>query len=284
LKYRYSLIDSHVHFYDRTRPEGVLWPPTGGPYPSKALSGDLITFAQPIEIDGVILVETGWRQSDDEWLLKLAEHDNRIVGVIAHLQPGERGFEQRLRMNSKFSALRGIRLRPIQHYDLKSSRLKRHLKLLSDFNLTLELGAASHQKLVEFIDLANELSEVRCGLTHLGHPTIDGGVPDKVWRDSIAQLAELPNTFCKFTSLSEFTKARPAPENPEYYRQAVEFLLKVFGEDRIVFGSNWPRSSSTGGYAANIRLYQQILNHDEIALEKLLHRNATIIYGLSDSA
>jgi len=277
---RYLLIDSHVHFYDCSRPEGVLWPPAGSSYPLSAFYSDLVEFARPVEIEGVILVETGSRKADDDWLFNLAEKNSRILGVVAHLQPGEAGFKERLRKYSDFPKLKGIRLRPIERYDLKDSRLRGHLKLLSNSGLTLELGATSNEKMIDYIDLAKELSGVSCGLTHSGHPTIDGEPPGSEWSESVSQFAALRNTFCKLTSLCDFTRKRPATENPDYYRPVVEFLMTEFGEDRIIFGSNWPRSASPGGYKTNVSLYQQILGGNEIALEKLLHLNARRIFGL----
>lgn len=277
---RYPIIDSHVHFYDSTRPEGTTWPPCEHGYPVKAMPDDLFESTLPLALAGVVLVETGNRKPDDEWLMHVAEQEARILGVVANLQPGEEGFGQRLEGFSQYPKLKGIRLRPIKQYDLTCSRLTAHLDLLSGYGLSLELGATTHGKLLEFVSLARKLPETWCGLTHLGHPKISGEAPAKEWSRLIGAFAELPNTFCKFTALSEFSDQIPAPRDAQYYRPVVSFLLEAFSADRVIYGSNWPGDSAAGDYAGNVRLYRHILTHDDSVLENLLYRNARTIYRL----
>jgi len=277
---RLPIIDSHVHFYDRSRPEGVLWPPDNGEYPSRACPDDLFQFAPAQGIVGVVLIETGYRELDDQWLLKLAEQDSRILGVVANLQAAEQGFEKRLEACSRNPKLCGIRLRPIKLFDLNCSRLRTRLLGLSRHSLCLELGATSPEKMSDYIELASALSNVPCGLTHLGHPLIDGKAPEERWAQQIMRFATLPNSYCKLTALREFTYASPPPENPDYYRPVLEFLLETFGEDRIVFGSNWPNGYSGDVYKDGIDLYQRLFKGQDRLLEKLFYHNSRRIYRL----
>jgi len=94
------------------------------------------------------------------------------------------------------------------------------------------------------------------------------------------RFATLPNTYCKLTALREFTYASPSPENPDYYRPVLEFLLETFGEDRIVFGSNWPNGYSGDVYKDGIDLYQRLFKGQDRLLEKLFYHNSRRIYRL----
>jgi predicted TIM-barrel fold metal-dependent hydrolase len=274
------LIDSHVHFYDRARQEGISWPPATHAYPANALPANLVEAVQPIELAGVMLIETGARPVDDEWLLSLAKNDSLILGVIANLQPLEAGFEQRLERLVDGSKLKGIRLRPIDQYDLKSPVLQNRLHQLSRYGLTLELGATTLDKLKDYTRLAKELADTRCGLTHFGHPVFDGQPPEINWHDAVLEFSALPNTFCKFTSLQTFVAKPNQPDIPDLYKPTIDFLISTFGQNRVVFGSNWPHKSVAGRYLNNLSLYQRIFGESKTILDQLFFLNTANLYGL----
>ena len=64
--------------------------------------------------------------------------------------------------------------------------------------------------------------------------------------------------------------------------QTLDVITQAFGEDRLIYGSNWPVSMHGGSYAA----YKQIIldyyqPQGPAALEKLLCQNALKFYGLT---
>ena len=91
----------------------------------------------------VVLVETGGRPVDDERLFGLAAQEERVLGVIANLQVNEEGFAQRLAHRLGNKTFKGVRLRPIEAFDLSSPALLRSLDLLSGHDLLMELGVKS---------------------------------------------------------------------------------------------------------------------------------------------
>ncbi len=274
------LIDSHVHFYDPKRPEGITYPSKESPIYKRSFPNDLTEFAKPVQINGVILVEASLREIDDEWMLELASKDPLILGVVANLQPGEAGFEERLKKFLGFPKLKGIRLRPIANYDLGEFALRRRIGVLATSGLTFELGANSIDKLRDYIDLAAELSDLTCILNHFGHVLIDGLEPTGEWRELMSRFAALPNTLCKLTSLLEFTETRPPSLDPNFYAPILDFLFSEFGENRVIFGSNWPPISMVGSYQANLDLYQNYLDGKEATKNLFFYHNAERIYRL----
>ncbi len=278
------MIDSHVHFYDPERPGGIVWPPEQSPLFGRALDEELLAFARPLTIEGVVLIETSPRAVDDDWLFARAAVDPLVLGVVANLQPDEAGFEERLELQSQRAEFKGIRLRPIANHDLRSAELRRRLRLVGQRGRTLELGATSLRKLHDYADLAAELSELTCILDHFGHPVIDGKPPTGEWREAIAGFATLPNTACKLTALQSFARTKPAPAQSAFYAPLLEFLFEVFGEDRLLYGSNWPPLSLRGNYATNVRLYQDHLGDNRIRSEKFFRRNARALYRLGEKS
>lgn len=60
--------------------------------------------------------------------------------------------------------------------------------------------------------------------------------------------AKHPNVFCKVSALVEQTGKTPAPRDVDFYRPVLDTLWSLFGEDRLIFGSNWPVSNRGAPY------------------------------------
>ena len=52
------------------------------------------------------------------------------------------------------------------------------------------------------------------------------------------------HVFCKVSALVEGTRKteRDAPNDLDFYRPVLDALWEIFGEDRLICGSNWPVS------------------------------------------
>ena len=58
------------------------------------------------------------------------------------------------------------------------------------------------------------------------------------WRSAIARLAGCPNVSCKLSGM--VTEARLGAWRNEEFRPYVDVVFDAFGEDRLLFGSDWP--------------------------------------------
>jgi L-fuconolactonase len=58
------------------------------------------------------------------------------------------------------------------------------------------------------------------------------------WRAQLAALAAFPNVYCKVSGV--VTNADPQAWRPADLAPYVDHALAVFGEDRVVYGSDWP--------------------------------------------
>ena len=93
-----EIVDTHAHFYDPTRPQGVPWPPKDDPvlycpiYPE-----EFKKLARPHGVTGTVVVEASpWRE-DNQWVLDLAAGDPFLLGLVGHLLPGDPDFVAQLR-------------------------------------------------------------------------------------------------------------------------------------------------------------------------------------------
>ena len=72
--------------------------------------------------------------------------------------------------------------------------------------------------------------------------------------------------------------------DPSAYMPTLKFLWKTFGEDRLVFGTNWPVSDAGGLFVDSIALQIDILEsflaeQGRGGRDKVMFRNALRVYG-----
>ena len=71
--------------------------------------------------------------------------------------------------------------------------------------------------------------------------------------------------------------------DPEPYEPTLEFLFRTFGENRLIFGTNWPVSDAAGIYADSIDLQidivESFLARKSSSRDKVMYRNAERVYG-----
>src|SRR5262249_29097823 len=105
------IIDTHTHFYDPTRPQGVPWPSKSESLLyRRTLPEDLRKVVKGLRVTGTVVVEASPWLEDNQWLLDLANENPLIVGVVGHLEPGGAMFKSHLQRFTKQRLFRGIRI------------------------------------------------------------------------------------------------------------------------------------------------------------------------------
>ena len=105
------MIDTHIHLYDPTRPQGVPWPAKTDTLLYKpTLPETFAAMVRPLGITGTVVVEASPWVEDNQWVLDLAKEHRVIVGLVGHLEAGGEGFAANLSRFAKNPLFRGIRL------------------------------------------------------------------------------------------------------------------------------------------------------------------------------
>ena len=87
------IIDTHTHFYDPTRPEGVPWPPPDNELLYRTvLPEHFKAEASPHGVTGTVVVEAACTVEDNQWILDMADRDPVIVGYVGRLESGTPQF------------------------------------------------------------------------------------------------------------------------------------------------------------------------------------------------
>ncbi len=284
-------IDCHPHFYDPSRPQGVPWPPQKSPIYRTVLPKHLKALKKPREVTGVVIVEASKWVEDNQWLLDIAKDDPFIVGIVGNLKPGIENFKKHLTRFAASPLYRGIRVshKLIGEPHLSSKAWQKDIKLFIDKDLSLDVnGSPEMAKAVA--NLAQHYPDLRIVINHVSNLVIDGKEPPADWATNMRAASQHKNVFCKVSALMEgamrceaVKKSGKVPTNLEFYKPTLDVVWNAFGDDKLIFGSNWPVSERAGSYA---NLQQLVIDYvtpkGKEVTKKFFAGNAKLAYKWLD--
>lgn len=245
-----EIIDCHTHFYDPGRPEGVPWPGKGTSLYRTVLPRDLRAVPAFKPLAGTIVVEASPWVEDNAWLLRLAAQDPFVVGVVGNLQLGEPEFAARLKRFAEDRRFRGIRVSSAAVRERVEKEEWRDFRRLADANLALDVNGGPDTPAI-LAKLAPHAPDLRIVLNHIGNVRITADSPPADWRAGIQAAARHPNVYCKISALVEGAArdGQNAPMELDFYRPYLDAVWEPFGDERVIYGSNWPVSERAASYS-----------------------------------
>ena len=148
---------------------------------------------------------------------------------------------------------------------LELAGVRSSLRLLADAGFPLDVPDAWPRHLGTVAELAAALPELTVVVDHLGKPP-PAGPEQKAWRDVLAMVADRPNTVAKVSGL----QAPGHPFTVEAVRPAWETGLELFGPDRLMWGSDWPMTLLTAGYAGTWQVMSALIGELSADEQRLL--------------
>jgi predicted TIM-barrel fold metal-dependent hydrolase len=254
-------IDCHTHFYDPRRPQGVPWPAQGSSLYRTVLPKHLRALPQALPVTGTVIVEASSWLEDNQWLLDLADEDPFVVGIVGHLNPGTPAFAGHLKRFAKNRLYRGIRVgQAVVASALKSGDLS-DLKRLSEHDLQLDVNGGPTMPAV-VAQLARRLPELRIVVNHIGNVRITKQAPPREWAQGIRAAAGHKHVYCKVSALVEGAArgGAKAPTDVAFYRPYLDILWDAFGDNRLIYGSDWPVSERAADYKTQQKIVLDYVN------------------------
>jgi L-fuconolactonase len=283
-----SIIDAHIHLYDPYRAGGVPWPTSGDkgqPYYKTILPDTVKAVAIPTGTAGAIAIECSEWPEDNQWVLDRIGNDPFFYGLVGNLKPGDASYDSLLHRFSKNKKFLGIRLRTqgIHRSNLSPAMINDFIAL-KDSGLVLDILLSPESDIT--LDDAKAIAESAPGLPimldHCACATINGQSPSSSWVSGVKLLAQYPNVYCKISGLFSRSTQKPAPTNLTYYTPVLDTLYRIFGQDRLVYASNWPVLMTGGNYADHQSLVISYLKaKPDSIVEKILWKNAEIFYHIN---
>jgi predicted TIM-barrel fold metal-dependent hydrolase len=277
-----TLVDTHVHVWDLSR-FPYSWTKAVPMLNRSFAMEEYDEATRNTGISKVVLVEADVDEpsiaNETRSLLELADRHEHIAGVVAGGRPESGGFATYLDGIAGHPKLKGIRrvlhTQPdgVADYPAVVNNVRR----LEKHRLSFDICVLDHQ-LPSAIHLVRECPEIQFILDHCGCPQPKGKGFD-VWSERIAEIASFPNVACKISGLVGYTGHDDW--SIEDIRARVEWVVRCFGWDRLVFGSDWPvctLSTSPKEWADVMRALTR--SASEVERRKLFSENAKRIYRL----
>jgi L-fuconolactonase len=283
------VIDAHIHLFDGTRPLGAeyMGSPAYQAISKTSLPSMYSQQARSAGIIGAVVVESSSWIDENLWYLQTCRTDPIMMGVCGTLDTGLPIFGKYLEHFHQDPLFRAIRARifPFFNEDKGKVTLKpahvSNLKLLAQADLTLDTANPTMGLMRANVLLAEAIPDLRIIMDHL--PSFDP-TPDnqKAYEAVVKDMAARPNIFVKLTEvyhprLSDGVIVR----DYETLRSRLEYLLSAFGEDRVLFGSDYPNSYGVATIAEEVGLMKRFFSaKSRESAEKYFWKNAMRIYKL----
>lgn len=279
-----TIIDAHTHFFDPQRPEGVPWPGKDSPLYRPTYVRDYLRQPVPTPVTGTVVIEASPWVEDNQWVLDLARADVFIVGLCGNLDPMDAAFPGHLRRFGANPRFRGIRLGgAVIQQQIGSRAFIANVGRLADRGLQLDVNGPP-ESLPAVLQLSRALPTLSIVIDHLANVRIDGKSVDADWRRHMAAVAAQPRVSAKVSGLVEAGGRAHTPVSvaTDYYASHLDVLWTAFGEDRLIYGSNWPVSGPFAPLADVQRIVHEYFGAKSVrALEKVFSGNARVAYGLA---
>lgn len=243
-------IDAHQHFWHPGRGD-YGWMPKDDPVLSRPYGpAELWPQLQAAGVEGTILVQAAPTVAETEYMLGIADATPWVLGVVGWVdfeRPADLAQMKRLGAHPKFKGVRPmIQDIPDDGWMLRED-VQWAFRALCDLGLRFDaLGFPRH--LGHFLTILKRYPTLPVVVDHCMKPQIreKSDAHFRLWADGMARIADETAAVVKFSAL--ITEA-DADWTVEDLRPFVDHVFRVFGPERVMWGSDWPVCRLRGEYA-----------------------------------
>ena len=276
------IIDCHIHLFDQTRPQGAPYS-GGGENKEPALPARYRKLASPLGIVGAIEIEASPWIEDNLWVLEVEETDSMMVGAIGNLQPDKPEFKEYLDRYHKNKLFLGIRYGNLWGYDLvrqvANPAFVEGVRLMQQADLALDTANPRPDLIAAVLRLADKVPNLRVIIDHLPSlmARLDATARTAV-EANLTELAQRPQVYIELSEVMRMAGGRPSTD-PRVYKPVLDSLFDIFGEDRLLFASDWPNGPAVDQLPAIVKIVQDYFAaKGGPAAEKYFWKNSVAAY------
>lgn len=276
------IIDTHAHFYDPSRAGGVPWPAKDETLLYRTvLPDEYVKLTKPFGITGVIEVEASPLVEDNQWVLDLAPKNPILIGTVGDLEPGKPGFQSNLARFHKNPLFLGIRCGYLWGrslaVELPKPQFIADLKLLAEAGLEMD-AVGGPSMLAEVVRITDQVPKLRIVVDHLPYDPPSDPAKRAEYLKALHELGQRRQVYVKVSNVLRRSQNH-VPANLDFYRPSLDELWDVFGEDRLIYGSNWPVSNLVAPYDAVFHIVHKYFSaKGPSAYEKYFWKNSQAAY------
>lgn len=276
-----ATIDSHQHFW-QYNPQKHDWITDDmNVIQRDFLPLDLLPILQQNNIDGCISVQADQTEAETDFLLALSDNHDFIKGVVGWVDLRADTIYERLEHYSQFNKLKGFRHIVQSENDsefMLRPKFKNGITELGLYDFTYDI-LVYHYQLEQVIQVVKLFPDQKFVLDHIGKPDIKSGEYG-LWQTNIKKLALNQNVYCKISGM--VTETEWDDWKPSDFKIYLDTVVKAFGTDRLMYGSNFPVCTLAAAYEVQLNIVTSYFSSfTNVEKKKIMGDNASKFYGLN---
>lgn len=229
---------------------------------------------------GCVVVQSDQSEAENVFQLQHAEQHDFIKGVVGWIDLRAENAGERLEYYSRFKKLKGFRhiLQGEAQRDLMlTPAFMNGISMLHKYGFTYDILIYPDQLtyIPAFVEALPQQSFV---IDHIAKPDIKAHTIDQ-WKKDIEAVARYQNVYCKISGM--ITEANWHQWRQQDFVPYLDVVLNAFGEDRIMFGSDWPVCLVAASYKNVVQIMEDYFTRfSKQVQEKFFSLNANRFYRL----
>lgn len=272
-------IDAHVHFWKYSAEQYPWMDKSMKLLKQHYLPQNLQLTLSRNDIQGVVAVQAAETTLETRFLAELSYTHPIIKGVVGWVDFTGENLLKDLTELKEYGVIKGFRhqLQAENQSFFSDSIFLDGLAHLEAFNFTYDIVVKAHQ-LSWLQPMLERFPNIRFVLDHCGKPNIAQKEIEE-WKKGIELVAQYPQVYCKLSGL--LTEAKWKEWSASEFYPYLDVVFKSFGNDRLMFASDWPVMMLSGIYVQWKSLIEKYMENETIEeKEKVFGLNAIQFYGL----
>jgi L-fuconolactonase len=241
-----KIIDSHVHIW--THDPNYHWATEEQDIPSSdAHPNDLIELMDKNLVERAVLVQYIKYRWDNRYVARILETYPSLFWGVCRVDPQDPNSPDQLSYWTKEHHFQGVRLSPLSDSkrDWFSSPLMVPLfKHAAALNVPVVI-LANHDRLTDLARIVEQVPDVTVVIDHLA----DCLNQPEPRLNLLLNLAKFPSVFLKLGHIPTFS-SEEFPWSDTH--QSLERIIRHFGVERVMWGSDWPFCLNQMTYAQSL--------------------------------
>jgi predicted TIM-barrel fold metal-dependent hydrolase len=267
-----DIVDAHHHIWrqaDLAWLSGPMQPRIFGPYEPIRRDYPIREYLDDLADTGVIrsvYVQTNWPTDrfEDEaaWVQQTADEHGWPHAIVAYADFSVDDVRPQLDRLARYPLVRGVRMQlhwhenPLYRFAARADLcadpvIRRNVARLADYGWSFDLQVFAPQ-MAEAADLTEACPDVTFVLQHAGMLEDLSPQGRNAWRAGMARLASCPNVVSKLSGLGTFMHRNELA----HIREVIDDIVRIFGAERCLFGSNFPIEKLWTSYRELIATYR----------------------------
>ena len=238
------------------------------------LINDLDVLADENNVTGTICVQA--HQSEDEalWLLEISKNSKLIKGVVCwvDLKNSNIGFSlDKYQTYDKFCGIRHVWHDEKNEDWIMDPKVITGLKTLSERQINFDfLVRPNHLKYI--FEVYEKLPKLNGVIDHIAKPEIRENIFEP-WAENISELSKIDSLNCKISGMVEEMNES---QEISILKNYTDHVIESFGNDKVMYGSNWPVCLTKKSYSEVLEIAKSISNN--LDPEKFFYTNGKSFY------